>query len=63
MNICKKNEKNSIALGKPPKKRKIISQQLWTMSENGVSHIILNGSMYKWNPASGILNELSDCIL
>ena len=28
-----------------------------------VSHIILNGSMYKWNPASGILNELSDCIL
>ena len=25
--------------------------------------IILNGSMYKWNPASGILNELSDCIL
>ena len=28
-----------------------------------VSHIILNGSMYKRNPASGILNELSDCIL
>ena len=28
-----------------------------------VSHIILNGSMHKWNPASGILNELSDCIL
>ena len=28
-----------------------------------VSHIILNGSMYKWNPASGILNELSDFIL
>jgi len=27
-----------------------------------VSHTILNGSMYKWNPASGILNELSDCI-
>ena len=23
----------------------------------------MNGSMYKWNPASGILNELSDCIL
>ena len=23
----------------------------------------MNGSMYKRNPASGILNELSDCIL
>ena len=34
-----------------------------TKQHQPVSHIILNGSMHKWNPASGIFNELSDCIL